>query len=540
MIKNNLVKKLNFFIFIIVTLIIYSIFIEVYYQKYRQNAIEQALFSAQDFLRNEKAAKMYFNKDQKEKIFNLEEKENQEATTFLPALYSCTYASRKINEYYNTLRENDGLEPIFLHFISDNPKNRNNLANAQQKELLEKFRSEQIESFYKIYKNDYGQNILYYAHAGTKIKQECLMCHGNPQEAPKTLLKKYGNNGFDNKIGDIRSFTEVLMPLDGFLQKEDALFQTRAVASFIILLVIFFITFLFLKKDAKEAKKLQSIIDSLNDLVVIKSNDKILSANSAFLKFFNVENIKEFIAKNHRLCNHFVKDGASLKLDLTHIDAETIESLNAVDKTNRIVSMKNAQSELRNFTIKIYALHEDEFVIVLSDITKIKHRADLLEKKANIDTLTKVTSRQKFEELYHLELQRSQRYINSLSLLFFDIDHFKNINDTYGHDTGDKALTAFANIIKTNIREYDIFARWGGEEFILMLPQTDLSAAFKIAEKLRKKVAEYNFGIMGQITCSIGISMLKKDDDEKSLLKRADNALYKAKNSGRNRSIIDF
>lgn len=530
-------KKLNFFIIVIITLVIYSIFIGVYYQKYRQNAIEQALFSAQDFLRNEAAAKMYLNQVQKEKNFNLEK---QEAQTFSPSLDSCTYASEKINEYYNTLRKNDGLEPIFLHFLSDNPKNKNNLANTQEKKLLEKFRSEKIKSFYKIYKNNYGQNILYYAQVGTKVKQECLMCHGNPQAAPKALLKKYGDNGFDNQIGDIRSFTKVLIPLDSFFQEENALFQTRAIASFVILLIIFFIMFIFVKKDTKETKRLQSIIDSLNDLVIIKSNDKILSANNAFLKFFNVKNINEFLVKHHRVCNQFIKDGTSLKLDLTHINEEAIEALNAIEKTNRIVSMKNAQDELRNFIIKIFPLHDNEFVIVLSDITKIKHKADLLEKKANIDNLTKVMSRQKFEELYRLELQRSQRYINSLSLLFFDIDYFKNINDTYGHDMGDKALTAFANIIQTNIREYDIFARWGGEEFILMLPQTDLGAAFKIAEKLRKKVEEHDFGIMGQITCSIGISMLKKNDDEKSLIKRADKALYKAKKSGRNRSIIDF
>ena len=164
----------------------------------------------------------------------------------------------------------------------------------------------------------------------------------------------------------------------------------------------------------------------------------------------------------------------------------------------------------------------------------------MLEQKANVDTLTKIFSRQKFNELYHLELRRSHRYINSLSLLFFDIDHFKKINDTYGHDVGDKTLITFAKVIQENIREYDIFARWGGEEFILLLPQTDMSAAFKIAEKLRQKVSDHNFGIIGTVTCSIGVSMLKKDDDDDSFLKRADNAVYKAKKSGRNRTIIDF
>lgn len=534
-------KKYNFFLFAALTLLIYVIFIGVYYQKYRENAIEQALFSAQDFLRTVKSAKMYFNKDQKQKVLALEGKKNLDAGIFIPELYSCTYASTKINEYYNQLRKQDGLQAIRLQFISDTPKNRNNVATDEEKELLDKFRSGELDSYYKVYKNEYGENILYYAHVGPSVQQECLLCHGEPQNAPKALIKKYGRTeGFFNQIGDIRSFDRVLMPLDGFIAQEEALFETRALALLITLVIIFFISFLFLKKANKETKKFQYVIDTLNELVIIKTNEKILLVNQSFLEFFNVKNINEFYKKYSCLSNNFIIEESSLEINLNHITQELIDSLDSIDKTKRIITMQNTRGELKSLTIKIYKSHNNEFVIVLSDITNIKNKADMLEQKANVDGLTQVFSRQKFNELYHLELRRSHRYINALSLLFFDIDHFKKINDTYGHDVGDKTLITFAKIIQENIREYDIFARWGGEEFILLLPQTDMSAAFKIAEKLRKKVETYNFGIVGTVTCSIGVSMLKKDDNEDSFLKRADNAVYKAKNSGRNRTIIDF
>lgn len=534
-------KKYNFFLFAALTLLIYAIFIGIYYQKYRENAIEQALSSAQDFLRNAKAAKIYFNHNQKEKILNLTLQKDSDTKNFMPEFYSCTYASKKINEYYNQLRKQDGLQAIKLQFISDNPKNRNNLATEEDKELLDKFRSGEIKSYYKVYKNYYGENILDYAHIGQTIQQECLLCHGEPQNAPKALIKKYGRTeGFFNQIGDIHSFDRVLMPLDSFIAQQESLFKTRALVLLATLFIIFIISFLFFKKAHKETKKFQYVIDTLSELVIIKTNEKILLVNQSFLDFFNVKNIKKFYQKYSCLSNNFILEESNLEINLNHITQELIESLDTIDKSKRIISMQNAQGELKSLTIKIYKSQENEFVIVLSDITNMKHKTDMLEQKANVDALTKIFSRQKFNELYHLELRRSHRYINSLSLLFFDIDHFKKINDTYGHDVGDKTLITFAKVIQENIREYDIFARWGGEEFILLLPQTDMSAAFKIAEKLRQKVSDHNFGIIGTVTCSIGISMLKKDDDDDSFLKRADNAVYKAKKSGRNRTIIDF
>lgn len=534
--KNN-----NFIIFVFFTLFIYSLFVYVYYQKSHQNAIQQAILSTQDFLRNIEAAQTYFSEDQKKRLLKYHEKGLLDEEMFVPELYSCTYAAKKINQYYNEIRAKEGLSSISLQYIAKNPKNINNQATSEEIELLDRFQRGDITFYKKVFINDLGKETLYYAKAGKPLTKSCLNCHGDPHSAPLAIINEYGPaKGFFGQEGEIRAFSKVLMPLEPFIQIERNVFQTRTVASFLSLLIIFILTFIFLRKEQKEANKFQKVIDTLNEIVIIKTKEEVLSTNRSFLKFFNVNDIKEFQKKYSCVSQVFQTEDESLKIDLNNIDDALIHQLDSLDKSKRIVSMKDGKGELKKLTIKIHKLNETQYVIVFSDITQIKNRADMLEQKANLDSLTGAYSREKFNELYEIEFRRSQRYINSLSLLFLDIDHFKEINDTYGHDLGDQALIQFVKIIQENIRQYDVLARWGGEEFILMLPQTDMSAAFKIAEKLRKQISNHTFETIGTITCSIGVSMLQKNDDIHSLIKRADNALYKAKRSGRNRSIIDF
>jgi len=146
-----------------------------------------------------------------------------------------------------------------------------------------------------------------------------------------------------------------------------------------------------------------------------------------------------------------------------------------------------------------------------------------MKKEAFFDELTKILNRRGFDE--------KVKDLKKGSIIFMDLDHFKQINDTYGHEMGDFVLKEFANVIKNNIRESDIFARVGGEEFILVLSNTPYFKAFMVAEKLRKLVENHNFkGI--KVTASLGISELRGDLEE--AIKRADEALYEAKNSGRN------
>jgi diguanylate cyclase (GGDEF)-like protein/PAS domain S-box-containing protein len=178
------------------------------------------------------------------------------------------------------------------------------------------------------------------------------------------------------------------------------------------------------------------------------------------------------------------------------------------------------------------------FVSTSKDITQQMEMVQKLETLATTDTLTGLYNRYKINQIIDEEIRRAKRYKEPFALLMFDIDHFKKINDTYGHDVGDIVLQEFSQLILSSIRESDKFGRWGGEEFMLVAPNMNEEKLIKFANKLLKLIATHQFEKVGHVTSSIGLSIFKKNDDKSSFLKRVDNALYEAKESGRNRVIF--
>ena len=134
------------------------------------------------------------------------------------------------------------------------------------------------------------------------------------------------------------------------------------------------------------------------------------------------------------------------------------------------------------------------------------------------------------------EFDRAERYGSTFSIVMIDIDFFKKINDSYGHNLGDEVLVELCNLITKNLRKTDSFARWGGEEFVCLLPDTDAHGALTLAENIRKKVEEKHFYHIGHITISLGVyQMSPRDVFVGDIIEKADKALYKSKNSGRNK-----
>jgi diguanylate cyclase (GGDEF)-like protein len=150
------------------------------------------------------------------------------------------------------------------------------------------------------------------------------------------------------------------------------------------------------------------------------------------------------------------------------------------------------------------------------------------------DHLTQINNRKMFIETLDREIKRFDRYQTNLSIIMFDIDNFKSINDTWGHDVGDDVLVKIADIVRGSIREINTFARWGGEEFLILLPDTALSEASALAERLRIIIAQAPILESLPVTCSFGVTQFTSQDDEKSFLKNVDTALYQAKDGGRN------
>lgn len=173
------------------------------------------------------------------------------------------------------------------------------------------------------------------------------------------------------------------------------------------------------------------------------------------------------------------------------------------------------------------------FMSVGTEITAKKR----LEVISVTDKLTGIFNRRKLDEILHLEIEKAKRYDKTLSLIIIDIDHFKRVNDTYGHQTGDSVLRSVSQILQTNIRKIDFLGRFGGEEFLIICPETDKEGAMSLAEDMRKRIEEYEFPTVKHVTISLGVSTYGSGDDEESLIKRCDAALYQAKGEGRNQAI---
>jgi diguanylate cyclase (GGDEF)-like protein/PAS domain S-box-containing protein len=209
-----------------------------------------------------------------------------------------------------------------------------------------------------------------------------------------------------------------------------------------------------------------------------------------------------------------------------------------VKKDGRVIWILLSGSAVRDSAGKVHY-----FVGQIQDINERKVLLDRLERQAQQDYLTGLCNRRFFLEQAETELARAQRYDNELSLFMLDIDHFKAINDTYGHATGDIVLQTLSHILRETLRSVDIIGRWGGEEFVILLPETDAQEAAEIAERLREAIDHAKVtpatGLPLHFTASIGIATLKeKDTNIDILLNYADEALYQAKNTGRNKVCI--
>lgn len=276
--------------------------------------------------------------------------------------------------------------------------------------------------------------------------------------------------------------------------------------------------------------KLFSVINAIPNPVIVISCDKLQSSNSAFLEFFSVKSIDEFNQLHDSIAKLFIKNNGFFTLADVKEDGYWSDYLFFHPEINRLVSIQNVDNLTIDFELTIKKIeNKSEYIIVFNDITKYIAQKNEYKYFAYHDHLTKIYNRQKFDELFLKEVENKKRYKDHLSLLLIDIDHFKIVNDTYGHYIGDLTLIALTNLITKNLRINDIFARWGGEEFIILLPRTDISAAYIKAQEIRSIVESHVNKELPSITISIGVTEMNDTDTTKTCLQRVDKALYLAK-----------
>ncbi len=266
----------------------------------------------------------------------------------------------------------------------------------------------------------------------------------------------------------------------------------------------------------------KNIIDSLAEgLIVLGEDDYIREANASALGMLGGE---EAIGR------HVSEAVPSLYPVLRRViyGEETVYS----ERVRMVVS-----GEERYFLIN--ARHRGGFIVVtLDDITRMVEYERQLEEMSQKDYLTGIYNRRFVEDFLSAEIKRADRYGRPLSVILFDIDDFKKVNDTFGHDVGDEVLKGVVKRTLSCLRSTDVMGRWGGEEFLIVLPETDLEGATVLAERIRKAVEDREFEKAGRVTVSLGVADYKKGESVFDLVRRVDRALYRAKERGKNRTEV--
>ena len=304
----------------------------------------------------------------------------------------------------------------------------------------------------------------------------------------------------------------------------------------LLLLLISILIVSFFNKFSKEQAYQKSIIDTSTNIVLLSNSTKIIDANKTFFKYFQkFTTIEEFSNKHSCICEYFQEEEGYL----THL-TDGVPWVEYILKFQALKHKVKLKIENKTYYFLVSASLIDEkkgvYAIILSDITEQERSRHQLISLSIMDELTQIGNRKFYVDLLAKQIELAQRYVHPFSLVLLDIDFFKKINDSLGHDVGDKVLKEYTYLISCTLREVDSFCRIGGEEFVIILPHTTKDKGYLLAQKLRALVEEHKQ--ITPITMSFGVVEYERGDDEASIFKRADNALYKAKESGRNKVVL--
>lgn len=293
-------------------------------------------------------------------------------------------------------------------------------------------------------------------------------------------------------------------------------------------------------QNEKQKMFLQLLINSQSNMMALADNDELLYVNQAVLDFYDLHTLEEMKAKHICFCNTFIKTDYSFYIGKVQKSEEWISKIQLLPPEKQIVSILSIKSQkLKTFKVNIETyLDSNTYLITFVDISETIQKQQELEYKSNHDPLTKAYNRAYFYEEYQKNISQYLQQDSILAIALIDIDHFKNVNDTYGHDIGDEILKILVTTIWKNTRESDTLIRWGGEEFILLMPIKNQESLHKKLDALRLSIENTAMPHVGNITVSIGACVYDTTTDIEESIKTADDNLYNSKNNGRNRVTI--
>ncbi len=295
-------------------------------------------------------------------------------------------------------------------------------------------------------------------------------------------------------------------------------------------------------------KLIQAFIETSKDgYAIFCPDDKLLYANYVFLDIFCATQSQTEYWSFEQLVRHAYKKKHGINIETDHIES-WLEYVRTVrrKRPHRMFEVDLVNGRWMLFSEQL--LESGEMLVQAKDISKQKVTENTLQrsvvqlkKLALTDELTQLANRRSFVDAVETELARVQRNQLSATMLVIDLDHFKRINDTYGHLAGDSVLSHTADVLRKSTRQYDIVGRLGGEEFAVFMSEANINTAFDVAERIRKTLAQSYTECDGHkinVTASIGICSRQEPDSFESLFTEADEALYQAKSNGRNCTMV--
>lgn len=355
-------------------------------------------------------------------------------------------------------------------------------------------------------------------------------------------LFSYSHKTYEVNVLNVKSYDSTPVGMILFLRPSNdfkAHVRHTIIASSVIMLGLILLIVLItdriyryvIQKMSFEERYSQTILDTVPSPVIVTDGSEIIAANSSFLSYFDYETVDSFKKEHACVCEYFEAGETNEFLMPTMNDDQrwTEYMLEHPLKTHKAKITVNGLTTIFEVRISVLKVNEEiRYVVIFNDIS-------IMQMQTMIDPLTKIPNRFHFTMVYEHTIKIAQRSKDGLSVIFFDIDHFKDVNDTYGHLIGDTVLQHVSEVVSQLIRRSDFLARWGGEEFVILLPDTDLEEAARVAEMIRLTISTTYFHEVGTITCSFGVVAMEEMEEGEHLLHRADELLYEAKHSGRNK-----
>lgn len=283
---------------------------------------------------------------------------------------------------------------------------------------------------------------------------------------------------------------------------------------------------------------LQKFIDLQDNIIILTDGYDIQFANKRLLDFFGFETLDEFRQYHSTIAEIFIEDERFFSLDKVQGDETWVNTVKKLPHSKRVVGMLRYDFNIHAFSISVNRFSDKMDIVTFSNISQTILNQIRLHEKNIHDKLTNSLNREYFEQNYQSLIEQYRNEGEYFALAILDIDHFKSVNDTYGHDVGDEVLKKMVLVIKKFSRKEDILIRWGGEEFVMILKVKSEESLEKALNHIRQVIQFESFEKVGKVTCSFGATVYSDKEDIETTIKRADNALYTSKRTGRNKVTV--